>query len=121
MVDGGTLFDGDVGGTEVFLSVTCSDEHGLEISGSDYGTAPRSFFGSSEYEYWRSVKPEYTDRVFFTLLKEMGNEWEPYSNERLVELVRERFGGTHQAEKNFRLWCENHFIPTEFFSWVSGS
>ena len=65
------------------------------------------------------MEPEFTDRLFFSLLKEIGREWEPYSEERLVELVCERFGGTHQAEKNFRLWCEFHSVPTEFFSWVS--
>lgn len=121
MVYGRTLFDGDIDGTNVFLSVSYSAESGLVISGSDYGRAPRSAFGSSEYEYWRSVKPRFADRLFYTLLKSMSRPWEPYSGDRLVDLVHERFGGTFEAEKNFRRWCEDHGVPTEFFSWVSGS
>ena len=121
MVYGRTLFDGNVEGTNVHLSVCYNDESGLLISGSDWGAAPRRVFGSSEYEYWRNVRPEYADRLFYELLKSMGREWEPYSTNLLVDLVYERFAGTHEAEKNFRLWCQNHSIPTEFFSWVSHS
>ncbi len=118
---GAVLFDGDVDGTNVFLSVSYHPEQGITISGSDFGSAPRQFFGSSEYEYWRTVKPEYAGEVFFRLLKESGAPHERFTPARLVELIAARFGGTHEAEKNFRQWCDYRSIPHEFFSWVSGA
>lgn len=115
----GTLCNGDIGGTNVHQSVSYSPKRGIEIAGSDYGRAPKAAFGSSEYEYWRTVKPELVGQFFYTLLKQSGLPWEPFSGERLIELICTRFGGDHNAEKRFRTWCEDHGIPTEFFSWVS--
>ena len=119
-VVGDTLCKEDVNGTNVFQYVSYSPERGIEISGSDFGRAPKDVFGSSEYEYWRTVKPEHADRVFFELLKETGLPPEAFGS-RLIELIATRFGGTYEAERFFREWCEEKGIPTGFFSWVSGS
>lgn len=67
---GATLCDEDVNGTNVFQSVSYSAGKGIRISGSDFGRAPKDAFGSSEYEYWRTVKPEHVDRVFYELPNE---------------------------------------------------
>jgi hypothetical protein len=96
-----------------------SPDRGIEISGTDYGRAPAQSFGSSEYEYWRTVKPEFVSQVFYRLAKQANLPHEQFSGERLIELICERFGGDHRAEERFRTWCEDNFIPTEFFSWVS--
>lgn len=94
----GTLCDGDIHRTNVHQSVSYSPDRGLEISGSDFGRAPRATFGSSEYEYWRTVKPEYADRVFYELLKQARLPHERFSGKRLIELICARFGGDQRAE-----------------------
>ena len=117
---GASLCNEDVNGTNVRQSVSYSEEKGITISGSDYGRAPRDVFGSSEYEYWRTVEPENVDRVFYELLKESGAPHEEFSGARLLELISSRFGGTYEAEKNFREWCESKSVSTSFFTWASG-
>ena len=117
---GATLFKGDVGGTNVSLWVEYVPDTGVTISGSDFGAAPKGVFGSSEYEYWRSVGLEDVERLFEALLRDIGAEPEPFDVDRLINLIVERFGGTYEAEKNFREWCEEHDIPTTFHSWALG-
>lgn len=117
---GALLCDEDVNGTNVHQSVSYSEDTGRQIAGSDFGRAPKDAFGSSEYEYWRSVEPKYCDRVFFALLKQAHLPYEPFTGSRLVELIADRFGGTYEAEKLFREWCETNGIKTEFFAWSSG-
>lgn len=110
----------DVNGTNVWQHVSYSPDQGVQISGSDFGRAPSDVFGSSEYEYWRTVKPENVARLFNKLLEEKGLPDEDLDTERLFNLIASRFGGTYEAEKNFREWCEAKEIPTEFYSWSSG-
>lgn len=117
---GGKLCDVDVGGTNVKQSVSYREDDGITIYGSDFGAAPKKFFGSSEYEYARMVKPKYVDRVFFELLKESGAPHERFSSPRLIELIVDRFAGSEKALTQFQEWCEGRAIPVETWAWSSG-
>jgi hypothetical protein len=114
------LCDEDLGGTNVKQRVSYSPKFGVTISGSDFGDTPRSVFGSSEYEYWRSVKPEHVERLFNLLSEQTTMPTQAFSGELLLELICDRFGGDHNAEKRFREWCEANEVPVEFYSWSSG-
>lgn len=114
---GDVLFRGNVGRTNVQLHVTYQADKGITISGCDRDDAPHTVFHQAEQEYWRSVDPQHVESVFSALLKEYLLGEEPFSPPRLIELIVRRFGGTPDAEKDFRAWCDGHGIPHEFSSW----
>ena len=71
------------------------DDHGqLVLEGSDAGDFVSEVWGHDDYDFSETVSAAWRDTV-------------------LLHLMAERFDKT----SDFRKWCQERGIPTEFFSW----
>ncbi|HVF12272.1 MAG TPA: hypothetical protein VNA87_04225 [Actinomycetota bacterium] len=113
------LFKGDVNGTNVFQYAGVNPDGTLELSGSDFGRAPKAFFRSSEYEYFLSVRAEQKPKILALLDPSRGKDdaYTEADDQALLDLIKERFGGSQKSFSEFRQWCEDNGVPCEFFNW----
>jgi hypothetical protein len=77
------------------LLVKIDDEGRLVLYGADAGERVREIWGDWDYEYSETVPAEWKETV-------------------LLHLIKERFAAT----SDFRVWCEERGIPSEFWSWA---
>jgi hypothetical protein len=78
-----------------YLSARVDPDLSLVLEGYDYGKSVEEFWGDSDYEYVRVVRPEDMPRV-------------------LLELLKDRF----EKDSDFSNWLEEKGIPSQFQSWV---
>ncbi len=116
----------------------------LMLEGYHSGEAPETFYGDSDYEYWRTVKKKYKDTISLWLIKERFDtdpafkDWldekriprkrlrgdsdyeywrtikKKYRDTILLWLIKERF----DSESAFSDWLVERDIPSEFMSWI---
>ena len=85
----------------------------LVISGQDLdvgGDIVSSFWGDSEYEYYYSLTPEDTQKLYTLLLEDTKLEGDP------IQLIHHYFAGKDTCAR-FRDYCQAHELKTSFFSW----
>ena len=117
-----TLFQRNLAGTRVNISVSSSPGHDLRVSGSDFGAAPRAFFHASEYEYYLTIRAKDKEELRRALLAEMKNYdagGEGQDDAKLLQLLVARFGGRETAYSELKDWCQKKAIPAEPSFWYS--
>ena len=77
------------------LLAKIDDKGRLVLDGADGGERVREVWGDWDYEYSETVPAEWKETV-------------------LLHLIKERFAST----SDFRVWCQERGIPSEFWSWV---
>ena len=81
----------------------------LIISGQDLGEATEEFWGDSDYEYWLTIPPEGTKKLF-TLLCADSPDADP------LDMLQNKFHG-ESAFRNIRAYCGRHGIKAKFESY----
>lgn len=72
----------------------------VKISSDDTGPAAKFVFGREDYEQITIVLPDSYPALIFALL-------------------REKYAGRLDAQREFAAFCEEHGIPWEYFFWSS--
>ena len=98
----------DAGGTR-FLGVRIGYDGGLDIEGYDSGSAVRSVFGSSNYEWHRSVRASDIPRLRAAMNIEPDVD--------LLDHIAANFNGPGQPD--LESFIRGLGIKLEFFSWIS--
>ena len=91
-----TLNSAETPADRSYESVALEEDGSLLISGQDLGEAPKAFWSSSEYEYWRRIAAKDVPRV-------------------LLGLIGQRF----DSHAEFKDWLEANDIDSKFDSWIS--
>ena len=85
------------------------DDGGLIISGQDLGEAVEEFWGDRDYEYWLTIPPEDT-RKLFKLLRAGDQKSDP------LDVLKNKFHG-ESAFRSIRAFCGRHGIKAKFDSY----
>ena len=96
-------------GIAVYVEAHIKDR-GLEISGQDLGSNVEDFGGTDEYEYYYSLTPIETEKLYHLLKADSKLDID------LLELIKLYFSDVEGCE-NFRKYCEKHNIPFGFFNY----
>jgi hypothetical protein len=72
----------------------------VTISSEDTGPAAKLFWGREDYEQITTVLPEAYPALIFALL-------------------REKYVGRPEAQREFAAFCKEHGVPWEYFDWSS--
>ena len=111
------------------------DNGDLAVEGYDIGKAPLDFWGDSDYEYGRTIKKKYKDKMLRLLIEQRFSsdsdfkEWldekgisgkpgrkivQGYEDTALLWLIKERF----DSDSDFKDWLVESDIPDEYWSWI---
>ena len=93
----------------IYVTARLLDDGGLVISGQDLGEATEEFWGDSDYEYWLTISPEGTKKLFGLLCTDKAGE-DP------LDVLQNRFHG-ESAFSSLRAYCGQHGIKAEFSSY----
>ncbi len=97
-------------GTRISIYVDASLHDGsLTISGQDIGEAAEEFWGDSDYEYWLTLSPDATTKLFKILCAGSPDE-DP------LDVLQKKFHGTG-AFSGIRAFCARHGIEAKFDSY----
>ena len=90
----------------IYVTASLLDDGELIISGQDLGEATEEFWGDSDYEYWLTIPPEGTKKLF-TLLCADSPDADP------LDMLQNKFHG-ESAFRNIRAYCGRHGIKAKF-------
>lgn len=128
---------------QTHLSAQIQGSGELVLAGQDVGPLVDFVWGDSDYEYWVTVRPGHYARLFEELLRDTAGgdltallhryQIEPVPpgspgevaiartdiGRLILLLLREAFAaGTFKSDVEFRSWCQEHGVPTEFSSYA---
>jgi hypothetical protein len=106
------------GPTSIFIDAEIDADGKLTMSGQDIGEAPKTFYGDSDYEYWRIVGAEHKDRLLAILL---GREPAGLDAEQrdwaLLAALEARYAGDLSAVSHFGDLLDAHGIEHQYGSY----